>query len=108
MGAYVVKLPDVGEGVAEEEIVEWKVAVGDIVREDMLLASVMTDKATVEVPAPVDGTAVRLGGEIGDRLAAGSALVHLEVTGEGDEPVPDYHSPPARGEPTKPEPNKQL
>src|SRR3546814_12736043 len=81
MGAYVVKLPDVGEGVAEAEIVEWKVAVGDIVREDMLLASVMTDKATVEVPAPVDGTVVRLGGEIGDRLAVGPALVHLAVSG---------------------------
>src|SRR3546814_20574324 len=56
MGEYVIKLPDVGEGVAEAELVEWNVAVGDVVREDTILASVMTDKAAVEIPSPVDGT----------------------------------------------------
>lgn len=52
MGEHIIKLPDVGEGVAEAELVEWHVKVGDIVREDMMLAAVMTDKATVEIPSP--------------------------------------------------------
>ena len=53
MGEHVIKLPDVGEGVAEAELVEWRVKVGDLVREDTILAAVMTDKATVEIPSPV-------------------------------------------------------
>ncbi len=83
MGTYTIKLPDVGEGVAEAELVEWHVAIGDPVQEDMVLAAVMTDKATVDVPSPVEGTVKWLGGEVGDTLAVGSALVKLEVAGEG-------------------------
>jgi len=86
MGERIVKLPDVGEGVAEAELVEWGVAVGDMVREDAVLASVMTDKATVEIPSPADGKVVWLGGEIGEKLAVGSPLVRIEVAGEGDAP----------------------
>ena len=84
MGEYVIKLPDVGEGVAEAELVEWNVAVGDVVREDTVLASVMTDKAAVEIPSPVEGTVKWLGGAIGDVVAVGSPLVRLEVAGEGN------------------------
>jgi len=84
MGEYVIKLPDVGEGVAEAELVEWQVKVGDLVREDAVLAAVMTDKATVEIPSPVDGKVVWLGAEIGDTVAIGSPIVRLEVAGEGN------------------------
>lgn len=76
---HVVKLPDVGEGVAEAELVEWHVKVGDIVREDDPLADVMTDKATVEIPSPVGGEVVWVGGEIGDTMAVGSALARVKV-----------------------------
>src|ERR1700761_5039515 len=87
MGTRIVKLPDVGEGVAEAEIVEWHVAVGDSVLEDQVLAAVMTDKATVEIPSPVAGTVVALGGEVGSVLAVGSELVRLEVASGGTEEV---------------------
>ena len=83
MGTRVIKLPDVGEGVAEAELVEWHVKVGDSVQEDQVLAAVMTDKATVEIPTPVAGTVVALAGEVGSVLAVGSELVRLEVAGEG-------------------------
>ena len=66
MAERVIKLPDVGEGVAEAELVEWHVKVGDLVREDALLAAVMTDKATVEIPSPVEGEIVWLAREVGD------------------------------------------
>ncbi|MET3523259.1 dihydrolipoamide acetyltransferase family protein [Mesorhizobium abyssinicae] len=84
MGEHVIKLPDVGEGVAEAELVEWHVKVGDLVREDMVLAAVMTDKATVEIPSPVDGEILWLGAEIGDTVAIGSPIVRLKVAGEGN------------------------
>ena len=84
MGEHVIKLPDVGEGVAEAELVEWHVKVGDLVREDMVLAAVMTDKATVEIPSPVDGEILWLGGEIGDMVAIGSPIVRLKIEGEGN------------------------
>jgi 2-oxoisovalerate dehydrogenase E2 component (dihydrolipoyl transacylase) len=84
MGIRIVKLPDVGEGVAEAELVEWHVQVGQSVLEDQILAAVMTDKATVEIPSPVAGTVVALGGEVGSTLAVGAELVRLEVPGEGD------------------------
>ena len=83
MGEHVIKLPDVGEGVAEAELVEWHVKVGDLVREDTVLAAVMTDKATVEIPSPVDGEILWLGAEIGDTVAVGSPLIRLKVEGEG-------------------------
>ena len=78
MGEHVIKLPDVGEGIAEAELVEWHVKVGDLVREDAVLAAVMTDKATVEIPSPVDGEVLWLGAEIGDTVAVGSPIVRLE------------------------------
>ncbi|MER9234941.1 2-oxo acid dehydrogenase subunit E2 [Mesorhizobium sp. M0622] len=84
MGEYVIKLPDAGEGVAEAELVEWQVKVGDLVREDAVLAAVMTDKATVEIPSPVDGEILWLGAEIGDTVAIGSPIVRLKVAGDGN------------------------
>src|ERR1700722_15257065 len=82
MAEHVIRLPDVGEGVAEAELVEWHIKVGDLVREDAVLAAVMTDKATVEIPSPVDGEILWLGAEIGDLVAVGSDLVRLRVSGE--------------------------
>lgn len=87
MSIYRFKLPDIGEGVADAEIVIWHVAVGDVVEEDAPLADVMTDKATVEMTAPVAGCVIRLGGEVGEMLAIGSILAELEVEGDG-EPAP--------------------
>ena len=85
MGEHVIKLPDVGEGVAEAELVEWHVKIGDLVREDAVLAAVMTDKATVEIPSPVDGEILWLGAEIGDTVPVGSPIVRIKVA--GDAPV---------------------
>jgi 2-oxoisovalerate dehydrogenase E2 component (dihydrolipoyl transacylase) len=83
MGEYVLKMPDVGEGVAEAELVEWHVKPGDPVREDMVLAAVMTDKATVEIPSPVSGTVTWIGAEVGDTVAVKAPLVRIEVAEEG-------------------------
>lgn len=88
MSVVTVKLPDVGEGIAEAELVEWSVAVGDLVREDAILAAVMTDKTTIEIPSPVEGTILWLGGEVGQKLAIGSALVKLEVAVAGTAVTP--------------------
>ena len=106
MGTRIIKLPDVGEGVAEAELVEWHVKVGDSVQEDQVLAAVMTDKATVEIPTPVAGTVVALGGEVGSVLAVGGELVRLEVAGEGtEEAVAKPHEAAAAAPaPSKPEP----
>lgn len=87
MGIRIVKLPDVGEGVAEAEVVEWHVTVGQSVLEDQILAAVMTDKATVEIPSPVAGTVIALGAEVGGVLAVGAELIRLEVAGEGNAEV---------------------
>jgi 2-oxoisovalerate dehydrogenase E2 component (dihydrolipoyl transacylase) len=84
MAEQVIRLPDVGEGIAEAELVEWHVKVGDLVRADTTLAAVMTDKATVEIPSPVDGEIIWLGAEIGDKVAVGSDLVRLKIPGERD------------------------
>ena len=81
---YVFKLPDVGEGTAEAELVGWKVAVGDAVEEDQLLAEVMTDKATVEMTSPVSGVVVALHGEPGKQVAVGGPLVSFRVEGAGN------------------------
>jgi 2-oxoisovalerate dehydrogenase E2 component (dihydrolipoyl transacylase) len=88
MGTRVVKLPDIGEGVAEAELVGWHVQVGDMVREDQILAEVTTDKATVEVPSPAAGTVLALGGEVGSILAVGGELVRLDVPDAAGEAVP--------------------
>jgi 2-oxoisovalerate dehydrogenase E2 component (dihydrolipoyl transacylase) len=93
MGEHVIKLPDVGEGVAEAELVEWHVKVGDLVREDTILAAVMTEKATVEIPSPVSGEVLWLGAEVGDSVAVGSPLIRLKVEGEGSSPSPSASAP---------------
>ena len=87
MAIRIIKLPDVGEGVAEAELVEWHIKVGDAVLEDQVLAAVMTDKATVEIPSPVAGTVLALGGEVGSVIAVGAELVRLEVAGGANETV---------------------
>jgi 2-oxoisovalerate dehydrogenase E2 component (dihydrolipoyl transacylase) len=77
-------MPDLGEGIAEVEVVEWHVKPGDSVKEDQVLADVMTDKATVEIPSPVAGTVTSLGGAVGQSLAVGAELIRLEVEGAGN------------------------
>ena len=95
MAEKVIKLPDVGEGVAEAELVEWHVKVGDLVREDTVLGAVMTDKATVEIPSPVEGKVTWLGAGIGDMVAVGSALVRLETAGETEAAAPPVTAAPS-------------
>ncbi len=84
MGIHVIKMPDLGEGIAEVEVVAWHVKPGDTVKEDQVLADVMTDKATVEIPSPVAGVITSLGGEVGQALAVGAELIRLEVEGAGN------------------------
>ena len=84
MGEFVIKLPDVGEGVAEAELVEWLVDEGRNVTEDEPLAAVMTDKATVEIPSPVEGKIIWLGPKIGEIVSVGSPIIRLQVDGEGN------------------------
>jgi 2-oxoisovalerate dehydrogenase E2 component (dihydrolipoyl transacylase) len=83
MGIHVIKMPDLGEGIAEVELVAWHVKPGDRVVEDQALADVMTDKATVEIPSPVVGQVLALGGEVGQVLAVGAELIRIEVEGAG-------------------------
>lgn len=82
MALFTFKLPDIGEGIAQAEIVGWHVQVGDRVEEDQPIADMMTDKATVEMESPVAGTVVRLAGEPGDQVSIGSMLVEIETEGE--------------------------
>jgi 2-oxoisovalerate dehydrogenase E2 component (dihydrolipoyl transacylase) len=84
MGIHVIKMPDIGEGIAEVEIVEWRVKPGDDVAEDQILADVMTDKATVEIPSPVHGKVMELGGTVGQTLPVGAPLIRLAVDGAGN------------------------
>ncbi|MGE0259001.1 MAG: biotin/lipoyl-containing protein, partial [Alphaproteobacteria bacterium] len=84
MGRYVVKVPDIGEGMTQAEIVAWHVSPGQMVREEDPLVDVMTDKATVELPAPVAGKVVAIHGKPGERRPVGSELVELDVLGEGN------------------------
>jgi 2-oxoisovalerate dehydrogenase E2 component (dihydrolipoyl transacylase) len=88
MGIRSIKMPDVGEGVAEAEIVEWAVKVGDLVHEDQVVAAVMTDKAKVDIPTPVAGSVLALGGAVGDVLAVGSELIRIDAPGLPDSAVP--------------------
>ena len=78
MTTRVIKMPDLGEGIAEVELVAWHVAPGDAVAEDQPLADVMTDKATVEIPSPLAGRVLALGGEVGQVMAVGSELIRIE------------------------------
>ncbi|WP_175835108.1 dihydrolipoamide acetyltransferase family protein [Burkholderia anthina] len=84
MGIHVIKMPDIGEGIAEVELVAWHVQPGQTIAEDQPLADVMTDKAAVEIPSPVAGTVLELGGRIGEMMAVGSELIRLEVAGNGN------------------------
>src|ERR1700704_4779885 len=102
MARYVVKLPDIGEGMTEAEIVAWHIKPGQVIREEDPLVEIMTDKATVELPAPVAGTVVAINGKPGEKRPVGSELVVLDVAGEGNaaeltsgEPLAPVLSPPA-------------
>jgi len=90
MARYEFKLPDIGEGIAEAEIVAWHVKVGDTIAEDQQIADMMTDKATVEMESPVAGKVVELAGEVGDQVAIGSVLAVIETVGEAH---PHEHAP---------------
>jgi 2-oxoisovalerate dehydrogenase E2 component (dihydrolipoyl transacylase) len=129
MGVRSIKMPDVGEGVVEAEIVEWAVKVGDLVKEDQVVAAVMTDKATVEIPTPVAGSVLALGGAVGDVLAVGAELIRIDAPGLADSlalatpksrapqkeaaPTPNFKpksvepapEPRAEGSPVTPEPD---
>ena len=85
MATFTFRLPDIGEGIAEAEIVAWHVRVGDRIEEDARVADMMTDKATVEMESPVSGTVIAVAGEVGDVVAIGSALVMIETDGEATE-----------------------
>jgi 2-oxoisovalerate dehydrogenase E2 component (dihydrolipoyl transacylase) len=106
MGQYVFKLPDVGEGTAEAEIVAWHVRVGDVVKEDAPLVDVMTDKATVEMTAPVSGKIVSLHGEPGDMAPVGGQIVVFETEAEDDLGPPA--SSPAVTAPATPKPAGEM
>src|SRR5438874_13370402 len=95
MGRYVVRLPDIGEGTTEAEIVAWHVAVGQEIREEDPLVDVMTDKATVEIPAPIGGTVIAINGAVGEKRPVGSELVTLDVAGAGNVARADPHPPGA-------------
>ncbi|RON43794.1 dihydrolipoamide acetyltransferase family protein [Pseudomonas frederiksbergensis] len=84
MGTHVIKMPDIGEGIAEVELSVWHVKVGDMVVEDQVLADVMTDKAMVDIPSPVHGKVISLGGVPGEVMAVGSILISIEVEGAGN------------------------
>jgi 2-oxoisovalerate dehydrogenase E2 component (dihydrolipoyl transacylase) len=99
MGVHVIKMPDIGEGIAEVELVAWNVGEGDAVVEDQSLVDVMTDKATVEIPSPVRGKVLAFGGRPGQTIAVGAELIRIEVEGAGNlkqgaaAPPPPAHAP---------------
>ena len=108
MGMHVFKLPDIGEGVVEGEVVQWHVSVGDAVKEDDPIVDVMTDKAAVTIPSPVSGVVSSLNGGVGDMIAVGSALVEFD----SDDTPPDTE-PVAAAEPeveaaSEPEPEPET
>ena len=102
MSVHVIKVPDIGEGIAEVELVAWHVKPGDVLAEDQALADVMTDKATVEIPSPVGGRVLELGGEVGQMLAVGAELIRIERDG-AVEPVA---APAASVAPPSPPPSR--
>lgn len=88
MAKYIFTLPDIGEGIAEAEIVQWHIALGDRIEEDQPVADMMTDKATVEMESPVSGKIIAIAGEEGDVIAIGSMLIEIEVAeGEGNQQI---------------------
>lgn len=110
MAKFTFNMPDVGEGVAEAEIVEWHVKVGDKVEEDQHLVDVMTDKATIDIESPVNGTVTEVAGDLGDVVAVGSMLLVVEVEGEDGDVGGETSAPTAKPEPApepKPEPKPE-
>jgi len=108
MGTFAFKMPDIGEGVVEGEVVEWMVAVGDIVKEDDPILSVMTDKATVEIPSPCDGKVTSVVGEAGDTLPVGVVCIEFDVEGDGNAAASkDAPTPEVKTE-AKPEPKAEA
>ncbi|MBC3487988.1 2-oxo acid dehydrogenase subunit E2 [Pseudomonas sp. SWRI50] len=101
MGTHVIKMPDIGEGIAQVELVEWFVKVGDVIAEDQVVADVMTDKATVEIPSPVSGKVLALSGQPGEVMAVGSELIRIEVEGSGNH-VDAPQGKPAEAKPVEP------
>ena len=99
MGDYVFKLPDIGEGVVEGEIVTWHVKVGDSVAEDDSIVDVMTDKATVTIPSPTNGVVKELSGDVGDMIAVGTALITFSNDGVVDVPVEEEKEDVVTSEP---------
>ena len=95
MTRYVFKMPDLGEGTVEAEVVAWHIKVGDMVQEDQVMAEVMTDKAAVEVPAPVSGKVVTINGQPGDMVRVGSELVVFETDAADDDVVAPAAEVPA-------------
>ena len=104
MAKFVFNLPDIGEGIAEAEIVAWHIKPGDVIKEDQPIADVMTDKATVEMESPVSGKVLAIAGEAGDVIAIGSMLMEVEV--EGDAPAEQVAAEPAKAAP-QPEPEPE-
>ena len=103
MSEHIFTLPDLGEGTVEAEVSEWHVKVGDFVKEDQPIADMLTDKAAVEVPAPVTGTITKLGGELGDIIAVGAPLVVFETDANVTVSAsPAEAAPPAKPSPTFP------
>ena len=109
MGIFAFKLPDIGEGVVEGEVVEWMVSVGDSVKEDDPILSVMTDKATVEIPSPTDGVVKSIVGEPGTILAVGQVCIEFETDGEGNASVEEPANDPVKEEEApEPEPSPEA
>ncbi|BEP33976.1 dihydrolipoamide acetyltransferase family protein [Variovorax sp. V59] len=102
MATHAIKVPDLGEGIAEVELVAWRVQPGDTVAEDQVLADVMTDKATVEIPSPVAGRVLALGGEVGQQLAVGAELIRIDVEAQGE--AVQVPAAPARASAPEPAP----
>jgi 2-oxoisovalerate dehydrogenase E2 component (dihydrolipoyl transacylase) len=100
MTVHTIRIPDLGEGIAEVELVAWRVKPGDVVAEDQILCDVMTDKAAVEIPSSEAGRVVELGGEIGQMLAVGSVLIRIEGEGASAEAVPVAKAPASRPSPS--------
>ncbi|SMQ74310.1 branched-chain alpha-keto acid dehydrogenase E2 component [Altererythrobacter xiamenensis] len=109
MAKFTFNMPDVGEGVAEAEIVEWQVKVGDTVSEDQHLVDVMTDKATIDIESPVDGKVLEIAGEVGDTISVGAMLLVIEVEGEVPDDVEDNGDDERGGEDehTPPDPKSE-
>ena len=112
MSEYIFKLPDLGEGLVEAEIAEWMVKVGDLVEEEDPIGSVLTDKAAVELSAPVSGRVLSLAGDLGDMVAVGAPLIIFGTSDEqqatADSPPPNEETTPVQPVVDKPAPVEEL